>query len=170
MIVHFSPLLESYLLAPSTWDDNVKHGLHPLRFRSAARAAAHAHSGPNKYGTRRDRLCPSKAGGEDWQSQGADHVQTGTGLWWACNHKLRKEDDSGQSKPPGLFNMTPSFERSSWRYSHTGKIYAVMRKCHVQLLCKSSKGVFCFFFLVLLLFSWMSFIDNTACPFANIEH
>lgn len=89
MIVRFPRLLESYLLAPSTWDDDVKHGLHPLRSRSAARAAraaraaAHARPGPNKYGTRGNGLCPSEAGGEHRsgeQSQGADHVQTGTAL------------------------------------------------------------------------------------------
>lgn len=83
MIARFPRLLESYLLAPSTRDDDVKHGLNPLRSRSDARAAAHARPGPNKYGTRGNGLCPSKAGGEHRtgeQSQGADHVQTGTAL------------------------------------------------------------------------------------------
>lgn len=76
-------------------------------------------------------------------SQGADHVQTGTGLWWVYNQKLEREDDSGQSKLPGSLNKTPSLEPSSWRHSNTGKIHvAIMRKCHVQLLCKSWKIVF----------------------------
>lgn len=82
----FSSLLESYLLSPSTWDGHVKHGLRPLRFRSAARAARQlTHIKANKYeawgnwlslGAGRLEVSAQLATG----SQRAHHVQVSVAL------------------------------------------------------------------------------------------
>lgn len=69
-----------------------------------------------------------------------EHITCKLELLWtvmSMQSQTGREDDSGQSEPPGLFNMTPSLQPSSRSRSHTGKIHAaVTRKCHAALLRK----------------------------------
>ncbi len=74
----FSSLLESYLLLPSTWDGHVKHGLRPLRFRSAACAARQlTHITANKYEAWGSWLRLERQGWRyllNWQPGVKDHI------------------------------------------------------------------------------------------------